>query len=237
MPSSGVPIPKRAAVDQPEERSSQQPRRPHRAMREFDRQDHDQTQPSMTFKQAQHSMAREEGFLGQLVHHWQNRCLLCLRAGRPHEHQLWDCADPRALNMRAEIARHDVGTVGGSTDDMPGGVFQNGTIREDMDDLLWAAAAFVPGVYAGAWVLSVPIAASAHSQWNTNYSSVAMMAFGPREPNSPADQVRKAWARRLHGFGVEMEDRDALLRYLGSKHGNEEVYKLAVEFLWLQRAW
>jgi hypothetical protein len=68
-------------------------------------------------------------------------------------------------------------------------------------------------------------------------SSIAMMVFGPRPVDSVGYHVYRGWAQRLYEHGVSIDDQTGVARYLGSRYGNEEVFKLAVEFMWLRRAW
>ena len=63
-------------------------------------------------------------------------------------------------------------------------------------------------------------------------SMIAMMVHG-----DGTEAVRQAWQRRLDGFGVDAEDRTAVVGFLGRRHGAEEVNELVQEFVWLRKTW
>jgi hypothetical protein len=51
-----------------------------------------------------------------------------------------------------------------------------------------------------------------------------------------SEVIKEAWARRLSRQGVQIDDKEGLVRYLGSRHDGETV-KLVHEYIWLRRRW
>lgn len=213
-PRSTVQVGKRRAVDPPEGRSAQRARIPQTAINEFQRQDQERQIARASFQQSQPPISQQEGFLEQQVAQWLQRCFLCQQAGRPHDHELFQCSEEghqEARQWMIEVRRK---------------------IR-----VHWAK-------YCGCYQCGLPqtICKTFQTGGQCLYrsvmvSAISMMAFGPRAANSAADEVRKGWARRLQEHGVSIDDEEGVARYLGSRYRNEEVFKLAVEFVWLQRAW
>ncbi|KAJ5541863.1 hypothetical protein N7461_007866 [Penicillium sp. DV-2018c] len=215
---SAVQLGKRPAADQPEERTPQRARITKRVIRDLEGQEQERQKSlisSQQSEQTQQPMGSEEHFLEEQVARWALRCFLCQQSGRSHHHTLSRCSEPRhrearqwMLEVRKEIQNHW---------DKYCGCYQCGLPQT----ICKTFQAGEPCKYGSVII-----------------SAIAMMAFGPRPPQSIAERVRKAWERRLQEeHGVWIGDREALARHLGSKNGNEEVFTLVAEFLWLLWAW
>ncbi|KAJ5563152.1 DEAD/DEAH box helicase [Penicillium sp. DV-2018c] len=215
---SAVQLGKRPAADQPEERTPQRARITKRVIRDLEGQEQERQRSlisSQQSEQTQQPMGPEEHFLEEQVAQWALRCFLCQQRGKPHHHALKRCSEPGHREARQWML--DVGEEIQNHWDKHCGCYQCGLPQT----ICKTFQAGEPCKYGSVII-----------------SAIAMMAFGPRPPQSIAERVRKAWERRLHEeHGVWIGDREALARHLGSKNGNEEVFTLVAEFLWLLWAW
>jgi len=184
-----------------------QPNIPPQAIQQFQQQDRQRQGARWEFEQAQQAIAGSLEFLQAQVHLWRDRCWYCTQHGFNSEHDLYQCPYGNDTGAKAWFLHVRRNIIYARFS----GCYQCGLPQTICERWKYKGSC----IYRGVMI-----------------SMVAMMVHGDR-----TEGIRQAWQRRLQAFGVDIEDRTAVVGFLGQRHGAEEVNELVQEFLWLRKTW
>ena len=190
-------------------RSTKSPpaRIPTHIIKQFQQQDRQRQGVRQSFEQSQQTISSQLEFLQAQVHSWRDRCWYCTQKRFTAAHDLYQCPHGNRTAAKAWFLH-----VRRHIQYAPfSGCFQCG----------------LPQVICRQWQHQGQCAYR-----GVMISMIAMMVHG-----DGTEAVRQAWQRRLDGFGVDAEDRTAVVGFLGRRHGAEEVNELVQEFVWLRKTW
>ena len=184
-----------------------QPNIPPQAIQQFQQQDRQRQGARWEFEQAQQAIAGSLEFLQAQVHLWRDRCWYCTQHGFNSEHDLYQCPYGNDTGAKAWFLHVRRNIIYARFS----GCYQCGLPQTICERWKYKGSC----IYRGVMI-----------------SMVAMMVHGDR-----TEGIRQAWQRRLQAFGVDIEDRTAVVGFLGQRHRAEEVNELVQEFLWLRKTW